>query len=439
MYNKDSKKTNAPETEGLSIGAGNCQICTGCGRCGKSASSMQVLDFYAMNLENRKREAAEGGEIRSQGIQNKPGKYLIAADIGTTTVAMQLRDAVSGEVIDSYTAVNPQRKYGADVLSRITQVNEYGKKEEMKKAAEEVLQAGILQFRRTLDGKQEKECSEIALLVIAANTTMVHLALGMDVSRLGAAPFEAETLEEIHTKMAGIDTVILPGCSAFIGGDMIAGMYACGMDERDELTLLIDLGTNGEIALGNREKIVAAATAAAPAFEGGTADGVWGADMVSVTAKLLEEGVMDETGLLCEPYFESGIRIAGLTMTQAQIRNIQMAKGAVYAGIQMLCREYGLQDKKRIAKVFLAGGFGYYLNSLAAVRIGLIPGELAGRVMAVGNSALEGAFLYGRSLLEGMGEERNLKRIQKITSVMNLAKQPEFQGCYLDALNFPAE
>lgn len=415
MYHNNENKQNP------------CQICTGCGRCGKPASSMQVLDFFAKSRKESRQE-------QEAGTESGPVPYIIAADIGTTTVAMQLRNTRTGETVDSYTAVNPQREYGLDVLSRIQQVNEHQKKEEMKQAVEKVLKEGIARFR----GK----CSEISMLVIAANTTMVHLALGMDVSRLGEAPFEAESLEEMRLTIEEIQTVILPGCDAFVGGDIVAGMYACQMNRTDELTLFIDLGTNGELAIGNRERIIATATAAAPAFEGGATAGVYGADMVSVTAKCLEEGIMDDTGLLAEPYFDTGVRTAGITVTQAHIRNIQMAKGAIYAGIQILCREYGLSDYTQIDRVLLAGGFGYYLNPGAAVRIGLVPKELEEKIAPVGNSALEGAFLYGQHLLQEKGRKdaRNeLEGLRKITTVINLAKQPEFQGCYLNALNFPAE
>lgn len=406
----------------------HCNICTGCGRCSKAASSMRVLDFYA---QHQRKNLVEGNLTAGEESSNLAKKHIAAVDIGTTTIAMQLRNAGTGEVLDSYTEVNPQRRFGLDVLSRITQVNEYQKKEEMKQAVEEVLRNGIRQF--------EEKCPRIDLFVAAANTTMVHLALGLDVSRLGEAPFVAETLEEIHTSFENIDTIILPGCDAFVGGDIVSGMYACDMDETEEMTLFLDLGTNGEMALGNRQKIIATATAAAPAFEGGAATGVWGADMVAITAKLLETGMMDETGLLREPYFEEGVQVAGMTVTQEHIRNIQMAKGAVYAGIEILCRQYGLADYSRIDRVLLAGGFGYYLDEKAAVRIGLVPKELEGKIYAVGNSALEGAFMYGKSLCRGMGKEKGLQRLKELTHVINLAKQPEFQSLYLLALNFPAE
>lgn len=395
-----------------------CDVCTGCGRCGKPASSMRVLDFSVQNLRQASSPCQEE-------------KYIVAVDIGTTTIAMVLRSTKTGETLDSYTVVNPQRKYGVDVLSKITRAGEQGAREEMRQAVEGVLREGVRRFR--------SKCPRLDLMVVAANTTMVHLAFGLDVSGLGEAPFQAETLEEIHTAVEGIETVVFPGCDAFVGGDIVAGMYACGMDEREEITLFIDLGTNGEIALGNRNRIIATATAAAPAFEGGAANGVYGADLAAVTAALLEQGMMDATGLLEDTYFEKGIHAAGVTVTQKHIRNIQMAKGAIAAGIRILAKQYGITSYHQIDRVWLAGGFGYYLNPQAAVRIGLIPAELEEEIYAVGNSALEGAFLYGKSRLQGGEGEAVLNDLRKVTSVINLAKQPEFQNLYLEALNFPAE
>lgn len=400
---------------------------------------MQTIDFFASE-SGRKYDA----DLYDTG--RKENDPIAVADIGTTTIAMQLRNVPDGKVLDTYVKINPQRKYGADVLSRISRAEDPENKEWMRQAVVQVLQDGIRTFREFLDRESGKQKRTIGLLVIAANTTMVHLAMGLDVSGLGTAPFRAETLDWIDTGTEGVPTVILPGFSAFAGGDIVAGIYALGMDLKESTDLMIDLGTNGEMVLGNRDRLIATATAAAPAFEGGASAGIWGADLVSVLSKLLEEGLMDETGLLKDPFFKEGISVAGVTLSQKRIRDIQMAKGAVYAGIRILCSRYGIQDLSRIDRVFLAGGFGYYLNPDAAVRIGLVPEELDGKIVAVGNSALEGAFRYGRDFLSGVnfkeqGEnaKERVRRMKSVTSVINLAKQPEFQSIYLDAMNFPAE
>lgn len=344
------------------------------------------------------------------------GGCIAAVDIGTTTVALQLRSLQDGSIRDTFTCLNPQGKYGADVLSRIEAAGNPQIKEAMCREIREVLQMGITRF------------GEIHEIVIAANTTMVHLLMDLDVSLLGQYPFQPETLSELRTNLFGVPAVILPGISAFVGADIFAGIYALSMHKRQEITLLLDLGTNGEMVLGNRERLLATATAAGPAFEG-NAD-CYGTDLMALAARLLDEGLLDETGLLADPYFEEGIDIGGVRLTQNYVRQLQMAKAAICTGIRILCEKYGLQTFSQIDKVFLAGGMGYYLNPEAAARIGLLPAELAEKTVAVGNAALEGAFLYG-------------KRISRETvpqvEVFNLAEESQFSERYIQEMNFPPE
>ncbi|MDE5951996.1 MAG: ASKHA domain-containing protein, partial [Acetatifactor sp.] len=195
-------------------------------------------------------------------------------------------------------------------------------------------------------------------------------------------------------------TVTLPGLSAFVGGDIVAGILACGMETEEEIPLLVDLGTNGELALGNRERILCCGTAAGPAFEGG--GDIWGADMIALTAHLMRQGLVDDTGLLAEPYFEQGISIGGVQITQERIRQLQTAKAAICAGINTLIAAYGLTGAEQVSRVFLAGGFGYFLDVEAAVELGLIPQGLEGRVTAVGNTALAGP---GSMEIQWMGKK----------------------------------
>ncbi|MGN1147984.1 MAG: ASKHA domain-containing protein, partial [Lachnospiraceae bacterium] len=341
-----------------------CQVCTGCGRCFGNKRIDAVSSFFADDM------SISGHFGQKQG-------YLVAVDIGTTTIAMQLRSLYDGKIIDTFSCINPQRNYGADVLSRIEAAEQPEAKEAMKQAVRGALEKGIRQFRRRLEVLQL--ASGICGMTIAANTTMIHLLMGYDVSRLGKHPFVPETLSEIRTELFGIDTVILPGASAFIGADIVAGVHALSMQERDEVTLLLDLGTNGEMVLGNKDRLIATGTAAGPAFEG-NAD-CYGTDLMYLTAKLLEEGILDSTGLLADPYFESGIDIGGVHITQQYIRQLQMAKSAICTGIRILCKKYGLKDFTGIDRVWLAGGMGYYLNPQAAAAIGLIPQELADRTI----------------------------------------------------------
>ncbi len=384
-----------------------CKICTGCGKCFGSKTMNTVSRFY--------RDAKVSNE-------KYPLNTLVAVDIGTTTIAMQLRNPADGRVLDTYTCMNPQIKYGGDVLSRIEAAEDAGCRKAMQKDVREVLQKGISRFHKT-----SMTCCGMA---IAANTTMVHLLMGLEVSGLGRFPFEPETLKEIHTELLGLPTIILPGASAFIGADIVAGIHALSMNKIDEISLLIDLGTNGEIVLGNRSRLVAAGTAAGTAFEG---DGeYYGTDLMLLTSQLLKNGILDTTGLLSEPYFKQGITIGGVRLTQKYIRQLQMAKSAIFTGIGILCEKYGLPDFSRIEKVYLAGGMGYYLDIEAAGTIGLIPKALCHKAVAVGNAALEGAFIYGRKRfgsLEGIGSPGEIE-------VFNLAQEPSFAEAYIENMAF---
>lgn len=413
----------------------------------------------------------EGAPVQKSGEPKKTqgnGGCMVAVDIGTTTVVMQLRSLQDGNILDTFTCLNPQGKYGADVLSRIEAAGKPQIKEAMCREIRETLQMGIAQFGQTLanhtrwlqqDAEGESDLSrkngaetmEICEIAIAANTTIVHLLMDLDVSLLGQYPFQPETLSELRTNLFGIPAVILPGISAFVGADIFAGIYALSMHKRQEITLLLDLGTNGEMVLGNRERLMATATAAGPAFEG-NAD-CYGTDLMALAARLLDEGLLDETGLLADPYFEEGIDIGGVRLTQNYVRQLQMAKAAICTGIRILCEKYGLQTLSQIDKVFLAGGMGYYLNPVAAARIGLLPAELAGKTMAVGNAALEGAFLYGRQILRSevgaaggvllpqreVGSASAMNELPFQVEVFNLAEEPQFSECYIQEMHFPAE
>ena len=193
------------------------------------------------------------------------------------------------------------------------------------------------------------------------------------------------------------------------------------MHKKSEITLLLDLGTNGEIVLGNQNKMMATSVAAGPAFERGTEN--FGTDMMALVACLLEKGMVDETGLLCDTYFDEGITIGGICVTQPYIRSLQMAKAAVCTGIEILATQYGLQDLAEIDKVYLAGGMGYYLDTKAAAKIGLLPVCLADKAFAVGNAVLEGAYRYGRE---------PKPEIAYKCETYNMAEDNSFNGKYIE-------
>lgn len=412
-------------------------------------------------LSENQKPADMKSTIKSPDGGEKNGCYIIAVDLGTTTVAMQLRNADTGETADTYCERNPQQRYGADVLARI-QASVDGQGEELRRLVCGVILRGLGQFWEYLRGKG------ILCMCIAGNTVMEHLLLGYDVASLGRAPFvPVETgLQKIAADrlLAGIGNLpenpqgmdgegifgfpvyIAPCISAFVGGDVVAGLYALGLlsggrsEDRGQAVLFIDLGTNGEMAVTDGQRMIVTATAAGPAFEG---DGTMiGTDRIALTARLLCRGILDETGLLEEPYFTEGVRIEDGKedvesgnqnknvhyIKQEDIRALQMAKAAVRAGVEILWERMG---RPAIEKVFLAGGFGYYLDVEAAVAIGLLPAYMRGRVQAVGNTSLAGAYELGRDLsfdrtAGGWLEERTV-----LAESVNLAETEEFERLYL--------
>ena len=387
-----------------------CELCTGCGRCGNADAAYCIVAKAPLWEQKVKRTDISSSEV-------------VIADIGTTTVAMQLLDE-NGGVKDSFLKVNPQIVYGADVLSRILAAEDRAVAENMRSMIRTVLRDGLTQFH-----SQVADLSKLRM-ILAGNMTMVYLLMGYDPAKLGKAPFTVEHGEGGRVKLEGISCDIIPGISAFVGGDVVAGAYAAGMFDADEITLLIDLGTNGELMLGNKTKRLACSAAAGPAFDGGAGKDIWGADMVSLSAALLKEHIIDETGLLAEPYFEKGIRVGGVEVTQQDIRNLQLAKAAVATGIDLLAAAYGIRMKE-IDKVVLAGGLGYYLKPEDAVAIGLLPEILESKTMTGGNTALAGA-----ARLAFSEEYSLLQQAAAGTETISLAQTKEFEEVFLQNIQF---
>lgn len=401
-----------------------CDVCIGCGRCDDySDASLQIVtNSFLRQVQGAKSDTS-----------------FILADIGTTTIAMELYDS-EGNKVAEYVRPNPQRTFGADVISRILAAQNPMNAKQMQSLVKKILRDGVKEFRNAYKNQETETCDEApvslcnTVMYIAANTTMLYLLMGHDTAPLGEAPFRAEYLEAESLSLDGVHALILPGLSAFVGADVLAGILACAIQEKEDVSLLIDLGTNGEIVLGNKEKIYACATAAGPAFEGmlkAEGQAVWGADVVKCVAALLKEGVLDETGLLAEPYFSEGISVGGVKLTQEHIRNLQTAKAAIASGIKILTDKFGIGPKD-VKNVYLAGGFGYFLEEEAAIKIGLIPKEFQGRTKAVGNSALAGCFAYHTDAEKA----EKITRIKELTRVINLADEKDFADIFVSNMNF---
>lgn len=403
------------------------------------------------NLHERTNLSCASGEIESEYIDyNSQQKCILAVDLGTTTIAMQLVKIENGKIIDSYCAMNPQRSYGADVLSRIQAANT-GNAKIMQESVWKVIREGINCFT----DKAREAHLKICCMCIAGNTTMEHLLMGLSTQNLGQSPFTPVELglQKCTITEHKLPVYITPSISTFVGGDISAGLYHCNLLDiltanqqistiHNSSILFIDLGTNGEMAIVSGDRIVVTATAAGPAFEGGASAAVPGSDMIKVVASLLDKGIIDETGLMIEPYFSKGIDIDVpnsvasdiIRITQSDIRALQMAKAAIRAGIDILCSKI---EDCRISKVYLAGGFGYYMDVNSAIAIGLLPENLRDCTQAAGNTSLAGAYDMGKDLWSGrLDEDKLSERLSRIESI-NLAQEEGFDRLYLGYVNFP--
>ena len=422
------------ENISVNFASGGCVDCSNCGLCGKSKKEASVVtdSLNAPKAAGNAMQSLEGvSGVQGGVLQPEEIPTLVAVDLGTTTIGMYLINALTGEQMGVLVSLNPQQLHGADVISRISNANA-GKKDELQALILEAIETGVKKLIKERIPK---------LIVISGNTVMGHLLMGYDVSALGVYPFKAEKLEQAETMVCGIKTILMPGISAFIGGDIVSGLYTLGFKEKKEIAMLIDLGTNAEMVIGNCDKMLALSAAAGPAFD----QKVYGSQLIKAVAQILREEKADRTGCLADEFFELGC-IAGRTLVkQEEIRELQKAKAAVAAGITLLAKEYGVSFTQ-IDKVYIAGGLGFYLDLDAAVEIGLFPKEFAGKMEAVGNTSLEGAYRYAMALQQGESEElqmevatkpeRELKELLSRVQELNLAELEGFEETYINAMNF---
>lgn len=389
--------------------------------------------------------AVAGGEKRGLGI---------AIDVGTTTIAAQVIEMSSGTVLAVETLLNPQATAGADVMSRIRAVLEGTDLTTRIRVA----LAGVI---ARLSGNRQSEFAEVLLV---GNTVMHHLFCGFDVAPLAHVPFASPRLGEQRFQPRDLGW-ILPGSCAirfapciggFVGADILAGIIAVGMAKSEELVALIDLGTNGEIAIGNRDGVVCASTAAGPAFEAGSirmgmravtgavshvslADGrmhatvigdapprgICGSGLVEAVAAGLHTGSILSSGRIT-----NGSKVFPVadpvSLWQSDVRELQLAKGAIAAGFKLLLRRMGA-GVEELKSIYLAGAFGNYIQIDGAIAIGLLtaPRRI---IHAAGNTALRGA-----KMLLMQSEAPRLPEIQHIS----LAAEPGFQDEFAACMAFP--
>ncbi|MDF2822122.1 MAG: hypothetical protein K0R15_2570 [Clostridiales bacterium] len=343
-------------------------------------------------------------------------KLGVAIDIGTTTVEVQIVNSRNGEVLGKIKEYNSQRVYGLDVITRAESVIS---DKEIAKKCQRVIRNQLAKMIKELVGKLNTSIELIETACITGNTIMIHLLMNYEVKGLVKYPFIPVTIERLVLAGSEIGLKcrvnILPGVSAYVGADILAGITACGFGTSRELQLFVDLGTNAEIVLGNRDKYLATSTALGPTFEGANIScgmsaldgaisgfdgrnytvlgkqkpkGICASGLIDVLEYLLRERLVDDTGLMADHLNGEFKLIAGITITQADIRELQLAISAVRTGIEILMENYCVST---VSNVILTGGFAKYANAENMVKIGLLPVDCIHKISLVENASLLGA------------------------------------------------
>lgn len=447
--------------------------CGGHGKCGKCrvtvngeqrlACETKILGDMEVILPAGRRTEILTDSAFVPGTADGTHTYAAAFDIGTTTVVCYLLDGREGKLMAQTSCVNPQTQFGADVISRI----QYAMDKDASVMARCIRDALDKLVREAAD-QAGISPEEIGVTAIVGNTAMHHLLLEIDPKPLTVPPYMPSVREALEMNGASMlpscpnsEIRILPNIAGFVGADTVGCLVATRFDRLEELTLMIDIGTNGEMVLGDRSRRIACSTAAGPAFEGakiqcgmrgaagavdhvtlengkiqwsviggGVPVGLCGSGLLDLVAALLETGDISESGqMLCgDRYTLEG---TGVFLTRKDVREVQLAKAAIRAGIELMCSTLGVEPKD-IRKVLLAGAFGNYLNPASACAIGMIPPVLLPRIQPIGNAAGGGARLCALSSREFAYS----KQLAQGTEFLELASLPEFNDCYVDCLMF---
>ena len=417
--------------------------------------------------------------------------YGMAFDIGTTSIVGTLLHLDTGEQLAAVGSVNPQTVYGGDLMSRIA----YAQFDEKKLVT---LRAKVL---NAINGFIKEACAQAGVsrdhvykIVVVGNTCMHHIFLGVDVTYVGLAPYAPAvsdgivvSADELPLKAApNAQICLLPIVAGFVGADTMACVLATRIYESDELRALVDIGTNGEVVMGSRDRLMACSAPAGPALEGAQirhgmrgamgaieavgidddvhcsvigsvrAIGICGSGLIDACAKMTRAGVMDGSGRLrprdrerLPPALAARLRTADagaefvlvwdadagrnedVTLTQGDIRQLQLAKSAIYSGIVLLQRVMEIDDAD-LAELMLCGGFGNYINIESAVAIRLLPKLPLDRISYVGNAAHLGAQMALLSERERTRAEELAQRIEHVA----LAARPDFQDIFVDGMSF---
>lgn len=380
--------------------------------------------------------------------------YGLAVDIGTTTMVFYMVNLLFGSVVDINSIVNPQGKFGADVISRIN----YGATtpsglEELQKVLIRAINEAIVKFC----AGYEINPTDFVKISVVGNTTMLHNLLGVDALPIAHAPFAPQFTELKRLQASGLDIkiheqgelVLSPSLSAYVGSDIIAGLASVDTSKLGRNFLFVDIGTNGEMVLVTPDKILACATAAGPAFEGANIScgmpalpgaisefdqggfiviggifpvGVCGSGLIDVVATMLGTGVLGPDGNISEDFVLcKDVDSHAITLKQQDIREVQLAKSAIFSGINRMMAMAGLSFED-LDHVLLAGGFGNYLNISNAIKIGLLPPLALEKYIQVGNSAGSGAVLA----LNSEAFIRQMEELKSKIEYIELSTDSEF-------------
>jgi uncharacterized 2Fe-2S/4Fe-4S cluster protein (DUF4445 family) len=411
--------------------------------------------------------------------------FGLCFDIGTTTISGQLVDLNSKKILGTKAAYNQQAAFGSDVITRIVYA---GRSDGLEKLHNAVCDT-INQIIKELVAEHKVDLNDVNCIVCSGNTTMIHLLLSMDPAHIRREPYvpTANFLPVLRAAEAEINInprgllCCVPGVSSYVGGDTTAGVLSSGIYQKDEPCILIDIGTNGEIVLGNKDFLVACAASAGPAFEGSGVNsgmrasagaiqkvsinrndlsvkystiqdklprGICGSGYIDLLSEMLEAGIIDRSGkikvkgkriretdagkefVVC---FKEETQIAAdIVINEADIENLKRSKGALYSATAILVKHLGLEFSA-ISKIFIAGGFGTYLDIEKAIKIGLLPDLERSKFVFIGNSSLAGS---REILLSSQAMAMADKLARKIT-YFELSVDPGYMEEYSQALFFP--
>ena len=496
-------------------------VCGEKGTCGKCAVVLQPQGQTVLACQHRVTEnltvlvppdsrfvehkiLTEGATRKDAAEADIYKKYISAAgnrpilglaiDIGTTTVVVKLIDMKTGRLLATCATLNPQTKFGDDVISRIG----YAQTEAKLKELNELIVGRLNDLIADCCRQANAQNNDIYETCVVGNTTMHHIFLRLPVTQLGEAPYKAFSLDANDSSPKEIGLSVNPAgnvhtvanIAGFVGADTTAVALATSLDSADQMTLVIDIGTNGEVVLGTKDKLLAASCAAGPAFEGArincgsrAADGaieavvlskhsididvigkgrpvsICGSGLIDAVAILLELGVIDFTGRFKSktnlpssiarrvtkvkhkhirgkdesPVFVLAYKghTPAVYLTQQDIREVQLAKSAIRAGIHLLQHRLKVADAD-IKQIYLAGAFGNYIRRQSALRIGLLPNVPVERIHSVGNAASSGAQLI---LVSSRCRTLAANLARKIEYI-EIANDPLFQSTFADSMLF---